>query len=188
MNANNAALQQGIEQQMKENNAVLRHEMKEENAAFRQEMKEENSAFRQEMKEENAALRQEMNANNAALQQEMSTGLEAIRQEMKKGNVVLQQGINANSSAMIQLSIQTARHINRFLRGHETIFPVPNNQGNPPPKDLFPRCDNEISDLLMPRVEALLQFYEISFSRGAKSNDKKALLRAHLGIVSQLEF
>jgi uncharacterized phage infection (PIP) family protein YhgE len=161
-----------LEQRLMESNTKLQQKME-------QRMKENNAILQQEMVELQQGMEQRMIENSAALQQEMN--------KLQKGMVDLRQIMNAHSAAMIQLSIQTARYTNQTLRDNQTIFPVPNHKGNPPPTDLFPRYQSDISNMSLPQVEALLQFYKIIFLRGATLDEKKALLCTHLGLVEKFE-
>jgi hypothetical protein len=133
-----------------------------------------------------AFLRKEMNENVTALQRQVSN-LQQEMVDLRQETVDLRQEINKNSAAyknsFTQLSIQTARHVNRSLVHYDTIFPVLNDHGDLPPHDLFPRYQNDIAKMTLSKIEALLKFYGLRWPQKAILRDKKRLLSDHLGLA-----
>ena len=148
----------------------------------------------QRMIENNAALLQGMNTlqnvNNAVLLQGMNTLQTDLRREMNVNNAAILRVMNESNAdlrhSLAQLSIVTARNTNRSVLANQTIAPVPNIQGNPPPPNLFPQTLVDIATMTLPNVQELLQFYGVEWPPQATLDDKIALLCTQLGVTLQV--
>ena len=121
-----------------------------------------------------AALRHDMNENNTAIQ--------LIENDVN----IIRNDVNGIRNDLNLLSIQTLRNTNRNLLGTtvEMIVPIPNQQGQPPPLDVFPRFQTEIAAMEEPDVNILLNFYGIlPTTRRDTLHTKKVLLCRHLGLI-----
>ena len=135
-------------------------------------------------------LRREMNVNNAVLLQGMNTLQTDLRHEMNVNNAAILRVMNESNAdlrhSLAQLSIVTARNTNRSVLANQTIAPVPNIQGNPPPPNLFPQTLVDIATMTLPNVQELLQFYGVEWPPQATLDDKIALLCTQLGVTLQV--
>jgi Protein of unknown function (DUF3294) len=160
---------------------------------FERQMMASNDILQQGMR----GLQDAMNANNATLRDEMNANNATLRDEMNASNATLQQGMNASNATLrriendvnsiridlTRLSAQTARNSNRNLLAIETIVPIPNNQGQIPPPDIFPRLQADIGSMEEAHVNELLEFYGILPARRESLDAKKGLLCRQLGFV-----
>lgn len=145
---------------------------------FERRMMASNDILQQGMR----GLQDAMNANNATLQQEINASNATLRQ-MSESVVRIENDVNAIRIDLTRLSAQTARNTNRSLLAIETIVPIPNNQGQLPPPDIFPRLQADIGSMEEAHVNELLEFYGILPARRESLDAKKGLLCRQLGFV-----